>query len=328
MYQRCKSLCFASNLQSRYKSILSKIEAKERRNLLFEEEKKRQRTAVGRIEKIEVKYQSPVEEVTLIMNKCISTPMDCAKHISEGVSKVSAIAMVDGSPWDMNRPLLSNCELKLLNLLSPENKLVNTAFWRTCSFILGAVVDIAFKQDVTVHLHSFPVPVIKSGSFIYDVYLDLADWKPTDQEMRALSAQYVKLINKELPIERIEISESLALDMFQDNPIKMTQIPDIAKSNNNKIILYRIGDYIDISKGPMVGNSSLIGRCTIAAVHKIPEKENLYRFQGVALPKGIILNQYAYGLLENRARKFNNTSWSVFSEENNEVEDAKVFGRN
>ncbi|XP_043509847.1 39S ribosomal protein L39, mitochondrial [Frieseomelitta varia] len=328
MYQRCKSLCFAPNLQSRYKSILSKIEAKEKRNLLFEEEKKRQRTAVGRIEKIEVKYQSPVEEVTLIMNKCISTPMDCAKHISEGVSKVSAIAMVDGSPWDMNRPLSSNCELKLLNLLSPENKVVNTAFWRTCSFILGAVVDTAFKEDVTVHLHSFPVPVIKSGSFIYDVYLDLDDWKPTDQEMRALSAQYVKLINKELPIERIEISERLALDMFQDNPIKMTQIPDIAKSNNNKIILYRIGDYIDISKGPMVGNSSLIGRCTIAAVHKIPEKESLYRFQGVALPKGIILNQYAYGLLENRARKFNNTTWSVFSEENNEVEDVKVFGRN
>lgn len=283
---------------------------------------------MGRIEKIEVKYQSPVEEVMLIMNKCISTPMDCAKHISEGISKVSAIAMVDGSPWDMNRPLLSKCELKLLNLLSPENKVVNTAFWRTCSFILGAVVDIAFKQDVTVHLHSFPVPVIKSGSFIYDVYLDLADWKPTDQEMRALSAQYVKLINKELPIERIEVSESLALDMFQDNPIKMTQIPDIAKTNNSKIILYRIGDYIDISKGPMVGNSSLIGRCTIAAVHKIPEKENLYRFQGVALPKGIVLNQYAYGLLENRARKFNNTTWSVFSEENNEVEDAKVFSRN
>ncbi|XP_050595444.1 39S ribosomal protein L39, mitochondrial [Bombus affinis] len=328
MFQRCKNLCLISNIQSRYKSILLKTEAKERRNSLFEEEKKRQRSTVGRIEKIEVKYQSSVEDITLIMNKSISTPIDCAKHISEGVSKVSALAMVDGLPWDMNRPLLQSCELKLLNLLSPENKIVNAAFWRTCSFILGAVIDMAFKSDITVHLHSFPIPVIKSGSFIYDAHVDLADWKPTDQEMRALSAQYVKLINKELPIDRIEVSESLALDMFQDNPIKMSQIPEIGNSNNNKITLYRINNHIDISKGPMLGNSSLIGRCTIAAVHKVSEQENLYRFQGVALPKGILLNQYAYGILENRARKLNTTTWSSLFEEDNEEASTEIVDRN
>ena len=59
--------------QTYNQGILSKTEAKEKRNLLFEEEKKRQRTAVGKIKKIEVKYQSRVEEITLIMNKCIST---------------------------------------------------------------------------------------------------------------------------------------------------------------------------------------------------------------------------------------------------------------
>ncbi|CAK9823519.1 39S ribosomal protein L39, mitochondrial [Anthophora retusa] len=316
MFQRCKSLCL--NIQLRYKSILSKAEAKERRNLLFEEEKKRQRNAVGRIEKIEVKYQSPVEEITLVMNKHISTPADCAKHISEGVTKVSALALVDGVPWDMHRPLTSNCNLKLLNLLSPENKAVNTAFWRTCSFILGSVIDTSFKSDVNVHLHSFPVPIIKSGSFIYDVYLDLASWEPTSQEMRVLSAQYIKLINKDLDIERIETTENVAHNMFLDNHIKLEQIPNIAKCNNNKITLYRIGDHVDISKGPMVGNSSLIGRCTIAAVHKISEEDNLYRFQGIALPKGVMLNQYAYGILEKRAKILNNTSWSFISDESKE----------
>ncbi|XP_071872174.1 mitochondrial ribosomal protein L39 [Bombus fervidus] len=327
MFQRYKNLCLISNIQSRYKSILSKVEVRERRNLLFEEEKKRQRDTVGRIEKIEVKYQSPVEDITLIMNKDISTPTDCAKHISEGVSKVSALAMVDGLPWDMNRPLLKNCELKFLNLLSPENKIVNAAFWRTCSFILGAVIDMAFKPHITVHLHSFPIPVIKSGSFVYDVYVNLDDWKPTGQEMRALSAQYVRLINKELPIDRIQVSTNLALEMFQDNPIKISQIPEIASSNNNKITLYRIGDHIDISKGPMIGNSSLIGRCTIAAVHKVAEQESLYRFQGVALPKGVLLNQYAYGILENRARELNTTTWSFLLEENKEEESTEMSVR-
>lgn len=329
MFQRCKRLYLSPNIQSRYKSILSKTEAKQRRNLLFEEEKRKQRNVVGRIEKIEVKYQSCVEEITLIMNKCLSTPTDCAKHISEGACKISALALVNGMPWDMNRPLTSNCELKLLNLLSPENRIVNTAFWRTCSFLLGAVIDSSFKSDVKVHLHSFPVPFIKSGSFIYDVYLELPEWKLSQQERHALSAQYIKLVNQELQIERIETTENVALDMFCDNPIKSEQIPNIAKTNDNKITLYRVGDHVDISKGPMVGNTSLIGRCTITAVHNVPDKENLYRFQGLALPQGVLLNQFAYGILENHAKKFNNTAWSSISDETSEEESLnKAFAMN
>ncbi|XP_076249625.1 mitochondrial ribosomal protein L39 [Calliopsis andreniformis] len=315
MFQRCKSLCFetlklqAFTVQLRYKNVMSRAEAKKRRNLLFENEKNKQKAAVGRIEKVEVKYQTPVDEVTLVMNKNLSTPDDCAKHISEGVAKMSALGLVDGLPWDMHRPLVSDCTLKLLNLQNPEDIVVNTAFWRTCSFLLGAMVDSAFKSDIKVYLHSFPVPNIKSGSFVYDVYLDLPEWKPSTTEMRAMSAQFIKLTNQELPVERLETTEDVVLDMFQENPFKTQQIPNIAKGNDNKITLYRVGDHIDISKGPMVGNTSLIGRCTITAVHKLVDAEGIYRFQGVALPKGILLNQFAYGLLEKRARKLNDVAW-------------------
>ncbi|XP_078036429.1 mitochondrial ribosomal protein L39 [Augochlora pura] len=315
MFQRSKVLCFGalrvqkSSIQLRWESTISKAEARQRRNLLFDEEKKRQKSAVGRIEKIEVIYQSLVEEISFMMNKNLSTPADCARHISEGVVKVSALSLVDGSPWDMHRPLVSNCKLEFLHLQSPKIFTVNKAFWRTCSFLLGAVVDTSFKEDVRVHLHSFPVPIIKTGSFTHDVYLELPDWKPTKQELRALSAQFLKLVNEQIPIERLETTEEIALEIFQDNPIKVQQIPNIAKANNDKLVLYRAKDHIDISKGPMVGNTDLIGRCTITAVHKVPRTEGIYRFQGVALPKGVLLNHYAYSLLENRAEKLNKTIW-------------------
>lgn len=315
MFQRCKTFCFdilrlqTSNIQLRYKSVLSNAQAREKRNSLFENEKAKQRAAVGRIEKIEVKYQSSVDEITFVMNKNLSTPADCVKHLTEGVVKVSALALVDDVPWDMQKPLTSNCTLKVLNLQSPENIVVNNAFWRTCSFLLGAVIDSSFKSDVTVHLHSFPVPNIKSGSFVYDVYLDLPEWKPSNIEMRAMSAQYVKLSSQELPIERLETTEDVALKIFEENPFKLEQIPNIADVNNGKITLYRVGDHVDISKGPMIGNSSLIGRCTITAVHKLAEEKNVYRFQGIALPKGILLNHFAYSILENRARKLNDAIW-------------------
>lgn len=316
MFQRCGSLCLnslklPSSVLSKYMSTLSKTEAKKRRNALFDEQKKKQRASIGRIEKIEVKYQSPIEEVILVMNKDISTPHDCAKHISEGVTKVSALALVDGNTWDMHKPLTSNCELQFLSMITPKINTTNYAFWRTCSFILGAVADTAFKENVTVHLHSFPAPVIKSGSFVHDVFIDLPDWKPTDAEMRALSASFMKIANSSLPVETLETTENIAQEMFQENPFKVKQIPDIVANNiDNKITLYRIGDHIDISKGPMIGNTNLIGRCTITAVHNITDtEENIYRFQGIALPQGIRLNYFAYSILEERAKKLNNVMW-------------------
>ncbi|XP_012283942.1 39S ribosomal protein L39, mitochondrial isoform X2 [Orussus abietinus] len=307
-------LCLGTKLLpptcSRSMSALTKVEIKERKNQLFNEEKKRQQDAVGRLEKIEVKYSTALEEVTLVMNKNVSTPHHCARHISEGTANVSALASVDGHLWDMHRPLISDCELQLLHLKSPENVAVNYAFWRTCSLMLGSMASDAFKDDVDVHLHSFPKPNVKSGSFVCDVYLSLPEWQPTDAELRAMSAEFVKLVQAELPVERLEVTESLALEIFQDNPFKVKQIPDIAE-HYKTITLYRIGDHIDISRGPMVGNTNLVGRATVTAVHKIQsdDVECLYRFQGVALPHGIRLNHYAYKILEDRAKKLNSSMW-------------------
>ncbi|KAL6424472.1 hypothetical protein ACFW04_009909 [Cataglyphis niger] len=301
-------------LPSRCAGTLSKIEARKRRNQLFDEEKRRQRSELGRIEKIEVTYKSVQDEVVMLMNRNISTPYDCARHISENVAKVSAIALVNDRIWDMHRPFTSKCELELVTMHSPRIGAVNHAFWRTCSLILGALADSAFKENVDVHLHSFPTPSIHSGSFIYDVFIDLPDWKPTDSELRAMSALFVKLTNQELLLERLEVPRGVALDIFQDNPFKSQQIPSIAKNSDNDIVpLYRLGDHIDISKGPMVNNSGLIGRVTVTAVHKLADGpvDGLYRFQGIALPKGILLNHFAYSILEKRAKKLNTATWQT-----------------
>lgn len=151
----------------------------------------------------------------MIMNRNISTPYDCARHISESVAKMSALALVDDHVWDMHRPFTGDCELQLVTMQSPRVRAVNYAFWRTCSLILGAVADSAFKDNINVHLHSFPIPTINSGSFTYDTFIDLPDWRPTDSELRAMSALFVKLSNQELSLERLEVPCRIALDMFQ-----------------------------------------------------------------------------------------------------------------
>ncbi|GAB1869676.1 39S ribosomal protein L39, mitochondrial [Camponotus japonicus] len=319
MIHGCSRLCVSGLklsaqrlLPSRCASTMSKVEARKRRSQLFDEEKQRQRSELGRIEKIEVTYKSVEDNVVMVMNRDISTPYDCARHISENVAKTAAVALVDGRVWDMHRPFTGKCELELVTMQSPRTGVVNYAFWRTCSLILGAVADSAFKDHVDVHLHSFPVPLIHSGSFIYDVFIDLPNWRPTDSELRAMSALFIKLTNQELLLERLEVPCGVALHMFQDNPFKSQQIPNIAKnSDNDRVTLYRLGDHVDISKGPMVSNSGLMGRVTVSAVHKLADGpvDGLYRFQGIALPKGILLNHFAFSILEKRAKKLNTAMW-------------------
>ncbi|XP_030375453.1 39S ribosomal protein L39, mitochondrial [Scaptodrosophila lebanonensis] len=279
------------------------------RNDLFTHEQRRQREAVGRVDKIEVRYMGQPEDVTLVMNKHISTPYNCAQHLSEGICKRSALALIDGSvPWDMHRPLPESCTLQLLHFFVAEPHLVNKAFWRSCSFMLGAALSRIFKTEARLQLHSFPSPNIKSGSFVHDVVLGTHTWEPTKAEMRAVSAEMVKLAARDIPIERLEVEQELAQEMFKDSRYKNAQLPSIAQQNQGRVTLYRLDDHIDISRGPMVGSTRFLGKCTIIGAHKLSNKgatDAFYRFQGVALPSGFMLNHVAYSLLEQRAQKLN-----------------------
>lgn len=117
---------------------------------MFDLEKKRQRDAVGRIEKIEIRYLGLPEDTTLIMNKNLSTPFNCAQRktiidiyffiviiylyngflpfedLSDIHCKRSVVALIDGNiPWDMHRPFENSCTLQLLNFTVAEPYVAN-----------------------------------------------------------------------------------------------------------------------------------------------------------------------------------------------------------
>ncbi|XP_023323548.1 39S ribosomal protein L39, mitochondrial [Eurytemora carolleeae] len=275
---------------------------------MFDAEKKRQMNLVSRIEKIAVQYEGQPEDALLYMNKNLSTPYNVCQHLGEMLIDRSALALVNGQLWDMNRPLVEDCTLKLLHFHCDEPFHVNKAFWRSCSFMLSAAVERAFKDDIYVELHSFPAPNVASGSFVCDVDLKLGhDWTPTKQEMMVFSSIMHKLAEENLPFERLVVDPKLAAEMFKDNKYKSAQIPNIAENYENKITLYKIGDHVDISGGPMVGSTKFLGRrCTVPVAHKISHNNvSMYRFQGVALPKDMYLNHVAFHILEERAAQLN-----------------------
>lgn len=70
------------------------------------------------------------------------------------LSNRSALAKVDDEVWDMHRPLENDCELKLLHFKDTDTHELNTAYWRSCAFILGYVLEKSFKNNVLVELIS------------------------------------------------------------------------------------------------------------------------------------------------------------------------------
>ena len=145
---------------------------------MFEAEQKRQAKLIPRLEKIEVQYmaggqgfisypfhmaqvqyEGPPDTAMLIMNRNLSTPYNVAQHMSEMLMQRSCLALVktedkpDGEIWDMHRPLEDDCAVELLHFHMEDPFHANRAFFRSCSFLLGAAIDLAFRDDMPIHLH-------------------------------------------------------------------------------------------------------------------------------------------------------------------------------
>merc|ERR1719232_1558233 len=123
-------------------------EIAKKRSELFSKEKQRQIDKIKRVEKIEVEYEGVPENQTLYLNKSLSTPFNIAQHISESLVERSALAMVDGKPWDMHRPLEEDCKVQLKTFHDDDPFHANKAFWRSCSFIMGYACESVFGENV------------------------------------------------------------------------------------------------------------------------------------------------------------------------------------
>lgn len=165
----------------------------------------------------------------------------------------------------------------------------------------------AFKEDAGLLLCKFPPAFVKSGSFVHDIALKEKDWQPSQQDFRALSLEMSKIGLSDTKIERLEVQHEIAKQIFKENPFKTEQLPTILSHFNGIVPLYRVGDHIDISSGPMMSSTRFIGSVKIVASHKLSDDNdtsNMYRVQGIALPAGFSVSAFAFSnILVPRAMK-------------------------
>lgn len=277
----------------------------ERQNELFETEKQRQLSFVKRIEKIRVNHVGPNDQCSLAMNKYLSTPYHVAMHLSESYTKRSALALVNGEPWHMLQPLTEDCDLQFLTMKEEEPEEVNRVFWKSSAHMLGALLIEAFKESVTVIPVRAPEIPYAMGCFAYDVNLSIK-WEPTRQELTSLKRMAYKVCRKQIPFERLEVRRDVAEDIFTNNLYKLHHLKHI---DSERVTLFRLGRFIDISEGPMVTNTGFMVpyNYSLTKVHSIDDylisNSKLSRFQGVALPSDFESHHTTFAVIEDRAKR-------------------------
>ncbi|XP_056157572.1 39S ribosomal protein L39, mitochondrial isoform X2 [Lampris incognitus] len=279
------------------------------RNTVFSREQARQRALYPRIEKIEVTIQGPGLEGTLmVMNKGMSTPHSCARHLTEYHVTSSALALVDGEPWPLYQPLTHSCTVSLLTFKDNDPSLVNQAYWRSCAALLGQVVETAFKEEFAVELLAIPEVPVTSGAFCCDVVLDpqLDSWTPSEESLRSLTRGAQQLIHQDLAWEPLEVVPAVALEAFSHSRCKQEEVEKKAAENpKGTVTLYRCGDYVLLSGGPLVARTGLCFQYEVTALHSLGQgPHGLHRrAQALSLPLQQQAHHTVWRKLRQRAEK-------------------------
>ncbi|KAJ7395341.1 39S ribosomal protein L39, mitochondrial [Pitangus sulphuratus] len=233
------------------------------RNELFTKEKERQLSLHPRIEKIEVKYTGKSHPGTVfVMNKALSTPYNCAMHLSEWHCKKSVLALVDGEVWDMYRPLTKSCEIQFLTFKDEDPEEVNKAYWRSCAMIMACVLKRAFKDEYSVSLVKAPeVPAQVDISVVPGVGIILA------------------ILSCIVILYKMEMIERKA-----------------SQNMEGIVMLHRFGDFVDVTEGPHIPRTSFCFQYEITAAHNLQtdQSELIRRFQGVSLPVHLRVTEEKY----------------------------------
>ncbi|XP_037829844.1 39S ribosomal protein L39, mitochondrial isoform X2 [Kryptolebias marmoratus] len=244
----------------------------------------------------------------LIMNRGMSTPLSCARHFTEYHVTSSALALVDGELWPLNQPLTHSCTLSLLTFKDSDPTLANQAYWRSCAALLGQVLKTAFKDDYSVELIGTPEVPVTSGAFCCDVVLDpqLDSWTPSEESLRSLTKAAQQLIQQDLAWEPLEVAPSVALEVFSHSRCKQEEVERKAsQSPKATVTLYRCGDHVLLSGGPLVARTGLCSQYEVTAVHSLGQGPwgHHRRAQGLSLPLQLPAHHTVWRKLRQRAQK-------------------------
>ncbi|XP_050237224.1 threonine--tRNA ligase, mitochondrial 1 [Mercurialis annua] len=266
----------------------------EKRIKLFESIKEEQISRFQSLEHDTIKISLPNGTVK-DGQRWLSSPMDIAKGISKSLASNALIAQVNGSLWDMNRPLESDCELKIFTFDSDEGR---DTFWHSSAHILGQSLEMEYGCKLCIG------PCTTRGEgFYYDAFY--GELGLNEDHFKKIEAGALKAVSEKQPFDRIEVSREQALEIFSENIFKLEIIKELPADKT--ITVYRCGPLVDLCRGPHIPNTSFVKafaclKASSAYWRGDKDRESLQRVYGISYPDQKRLKEYLQHLEE--AKKY------------------------
>ncbi len=208
--------------------------------------------------------------------------MDVAMMIGERLANDAVACKIDGKTTDLTTKLTKDAKIEILTFKDPEGREV---FRHSASHVLAHAVKRVFpKTKLTIG------PAVDDG-FYYDFDVD----KPfTTEDLSRIEEEMKKIVKDKIVFERLDAEKGKAKEMQKDEPYKLEMIDDLG---DEKISLYKSGDFCDLCRGPHVPHTGKIKAfklTKLAGAYWRGDAKNkqLQRVYGVAFPSKDELKAY------------------------------------
>jgi threonyl-tRNA synthetase len=223
-----------------------------------------------------------------------STPSEIAASIGPRLFKAAVAAKVDGLLVDLSHPLTADTSLQILTGRDPEA--LEVLRHSTAHATAQAVQEL------------YPGTKIAQGPVIEDgFYYDFDRAEPfTEQNLANIEAKVAEIIARDIPVERIEMSQSEAVAHFREQD-EQYKVYFAETKGGESVSVYRQGDWDDFCRGPHVSSTGKLGvfkLLSVAGAYWLGDEKNkmLQRIYGTAFFSKKELKEHMALLEEARKR--------------------------
>jgi len=219
------------------------------------------------------------------------TGLAIAMSLSEGLAREALAIKVNSEIWDLSRAIDKDANVQILTFKDKEGIEV---FRHSSAHILAdAVMELFPDAKPTIG------PAVDDG-FYYD--FDVDPFTPDD--LPKIEAKMKEIVKRKESFTRQEISKKEALVLFKNNKYKIEMISAL---EDDKITVYKHGNYVDLCRGPHVQHTGQIKALKVTKLAGAywrgdAQNEMLQRVYGVSFPDKKDLAQYNLWLEEAEKR--------------------------
>ncbi|MHC4884601.1 MAG: threonine--tRNA ligase [Planctomycetota bacterium] len=217
---------------------------------------------------------------------------DVAERIHKKLAKRALAGEVDGTVVDLNRVIDADAAVRILTAEDAEGV---TVMRHSASHVLAEAIEQLFPGTKLVY-----GPAIDDG-FYYDVDSPEAI---SAEDLPKLEKAMQKIVKKNAPFERIEVSHDEAVSRSDDNEYKLENIKN---AKGDTLSFYKQNEFEDLCMGPHVPSTGKIGKFKLTAVsgaylHGDATKQQLTRVYGTCFPTQEELDEHLRRIEEAKKR--------------------------